>query len=145
MTTMRRSAFVAAATGLLVGGCYTEESLVAKTRNKAIRTRIDEVELGSFRVTLPRDLDSGEMTEIQLRLFGESERYKINEIEAELEARGPQIEDTAIRTLRETPKEDLIDPALNGLRKRLVTAINAELTDAPLRAIGFYEVRFVRH
>lgn len=136
-----------ALTGLLVlcMGCYSADSLIEKTRNKAIRTRIDEVEIGSFRVTLPNDEVSGEMTEIDLRLFAESERYKINEIKSELESKAPQIEDRTLRTLRDLTREELADPDLKGLRKRLLFALNDELTDTPLRAIGFYDVRFTRH
>lgn len=145
MTARRFLAFTATLIGLLTTGCYSSEGLVSKTRNKAIRSRIDEVELGSFRVTLPRDITTGEMTEINLRLFGVSERYKINEIQADLEARGPKIEDTAIRTLRMTQREDLVDPDLKKLRTRLLAAMNEELNGAPLRSIGFYEVRFIRH
>lgn len=145
MEARRILAFTAALIGLLTTGCYSSEGLITKTRNKAIRTRIDEVELGEFRVTLPRDVTTGEMTEMTLRLFGESERYKINEIEDDLKARGPKIEDTAIRTLRETNREDLIDPDLKKLRTRLLAAMNEELNGAPLKSIGFYEIRFIRH
>lgn len=145
MAIQRRLTSATVLAAIALTGCYNSEQLIAKTRNRAIRTRIDEVELGAFRVTLPRDDASGEMTEITVRLFGESERYKINEIEADLANRGPQIEDSAIRTLRETPREDLAEPDLRKLRSRLLAAINEELTEAPLRAIGFYEVRFTRH
>lgn len=142
--TIQHAAALAAAC-LLLGGCYNAERLVERVRDNAIRTRMDEVELGSFRVTLPRHERTGEMTEIDIRVFGRSQRYKINEIEADLKANGPQIEDRTLRTLRETSRRDLAEPELISLRKRILDAMNAELTDAPLESVGFYDVRFIRH
>ncbi|MEO0531468.1 MAG: flagellar basal body-associated FliL family protein [Planctomycetota bacterium] len=147
VTSRRRFALksAAAVACLFVGGCYNAERLVERVRDDAIRTRMEEVALGSFRVTLPRHDNTGEMTEIDIRIFGRSQRYKINEIESDLEAKGPQIEDRTLRTLRETSHEELAEPELTTLRKRLLAAMNEELTDAPLDSIGFYDVRFMRH
>ncbi|TWT96707.1 hypothetical protein Pla108_24810 [Botrimarina colliarenosi] len=126
-------------------GCYSDESLLKRIRNHAIRTRVDEVELGQFRVTLPRNDRTGEMTEIDIRIFGESFRYRVNEIEEELEAKAPLIEDLAMRTLRETTRQELAEPDLESLRGRLLNSMNQLLTDAPLASVGFYDVRFIRH
>lgn len=134
-----------AALGLACAGCYNGEKLVEKIRHRALRTRIDEVPLGSFRVTRPRDERTGEMTEVHLELFGESQRYKINEIEDELELKAAIIEDYTIRTLREASQDELTEPNLDQLRTRLLTMLNEQIEGSPLVSIGFREIRFIRH
>ena len=126
-------------------GCFNSEKLVTRVRNNAIRTRIDEVKLGQYRVTLPRNPLTGEMAEVDIRVYGETLRYKINEIEDELKSRAPEIEDHTLRVLRETTREELADPELTELRSRLLSSMNEVLTGAPLKSVGFHEVRFLRH
>ncbi len=148
MPAPRQSVVVAlliASFSLGVGGCYDSEALVERVRNKALRTRLDEVELGSFRVTLPRDTNSGEMTEIDIHLFAESQRYKINEIQDEIQAKQALVQDEALRTLRDATRKELIDPQLRGLRERLLESINVLIEGEPLVSIGISDVRFIRH
>jgi phage-related protein len=140
-----RATLAVAALGAASLGCVDGDKLVARVRNNAIRTRIDEVELGSYKVTLPRNFPTGEMTEVEVRLYGETLRYKINEIEDELKQKAPVFEDHTLKVLRETTRQELADPDLTRLRARLLESMNATLTGAPLTALGFYEVRFLRH
>ena len=134
-----------ASLGLGCLGCYNGEKLVQKVRHRALRTRIDEVSLGAYQVTRPRDERTGEMTEIHLELYGESQRYKINEIEDELELKAAIIEDNTIRTLREASHSELTEPNLDRLRERLLTMLNEQIEGSPLVSIGFREIRFIRH
>ena len=130
---------------LLVVGCYSGDELVERVRNKAIRTRLEEIELGQFRVTLPRNEQTGEMIEVDIRVFGQSQRYKLNEIEDQLEVARPILEDRLLTALRGFSRRDLAEPDLNTLRAELLTVSNELLEDEPLEAIGFYDVRFIRH
>jgi len=140
-----RFAIVALALGASSVGCFNTEKLVARVRNNAIRTRIDEVKLGQYRVTLPRNPLTGEMSEVDVRVYGETLRYKINEIEDELKSKAPEIEDYTLKVLRETTREELADPELTALRSRLLASMNEVLHGAPLKSVGFLEVRFLRH
>jgi flagellar basal body-associated protein FliL len=148
MTPLRASyriAIVALVVSASSVGCYNSEKLVARVRNHAIRSRVDEVKLGQYRVTLPRNPLTGEMSEVDVRVYGETLRYKINELEDELKSRAPEIEDHTLKVLRETTREELADPELTDLRTRLLASMNEVLTGEPLKSIGFYEVRFLRH
>ncbi|MEN0109840.1 MAG: flagellar basal body-associated FliL family protein [Planctomycetota bacterium] len=148
-TTQRPAAATLAAFSLALApsmvGCYDGDGLVEKVRNRAIRTRLEEIAIGDFRVTLPRDPTTGDMTEVELRVFGESQRYKLNEIEAALADKAPVIEDHVVRSLREAEHDELVEPNLTRLRQRLTTTVNELLEDDPLVTVGFYDIRFVRH
>lgn len=128
-----------------VAGCYDGERLIEQVRAQAVRTRLEEAAIGEFNVTLPRDDVAGETTEVRLRVFAESERFKIEDILREVEAKRALIEDQAIRTLREASRDELAEPGLDSLRERLLMVLNSVLTDSPLESVGFYEVRFLRH
>lgn len=126
-------------------GCYDADGLVEQARAQAVRNRLEEAPIGEFNVTLPRDDQIGETTEMRLRVFGESERFKIEDIVAEVDAKRAMIEDQTLRTLREASRHELAEPDLESIRERLLTVFNGVLSDSPLESVGFYEVRFLRH
>ncbi|TWT46550.1 flagellar basal body-associated FliL family protein [Botrimarina hoheduenensis] len=126
-------------------GCYNGEKLVEQVRKRAIRTRMDEVSLGSFRVTLPPSAETGDMTELDLEVYGEALRYRTSKLKRELKEKSFLIGDRTLRTLRQIQPEDLLDPDLAEIRQRLLEAINGVLDDQSIEAIGFNEVRLMRH
>lgn len=136
---------IATLTATLSTGCYTHNSLIERVRSRAIRLRIEEVEIGEFRVTLPRNDRTSELTEVDLRIFGLSPRYKINEIERELEEREYAIRDNTLKVLRNLTHDDLVDPDLDTIRDQLLVLYNQLLDEEPLEGLGFYNVRFTRH
>lgn len=129
---------------IATAGCYSGERLIEQVRMRSIRTRLDEVEIGSFRVTLPPD-STGDLSEIDVRVFGEAARYRISELEKELAEKRPLLGDLATRMLREVDQQELIDPDLTSLRERLLATVNSVLDGEPIHAVGFYDVSFTRH
>lgn len=125
-------------------GCYSGERLIEQVRSRSTRTRLDEVKLGAFRVTLPPD-PTGDLSEIDLTVYGEAPRYRIREIERELETKMPLLGDLATRSLRDVEHSELTDPNLTKLRERLLTTVNSVLEGDPITSVGFHEVRFIRH
>lgn len=126
-------------------GCYDGEALVEDVRRKAIRTRLIEVDLGTFRVTMPRDKRTSVMTEVDLHLYGEAPRYLVSDLEKELEEKQYLVHDRAIMTLRELDPRELVDPDLIALRTRLLEAMNDVLTSTKISSVGFYNMRLIRH
>lgn len=126
-------------------GCYSGEKLVEQVRKRAIRTRMDELPLGNFRVTLPTPIDGADMTEIDMRVYGEAPRYRIGKLEDELATKSHLLGDRATRILRQIELGELIDPNLESLRERMLQAVNEVLEGEPIEAIGFHEVRIIRH
>ncbi|MEO1497444.1 MAG: hypothetical protein AAFV43_09870 [Planctomycetota bacterium] len=126
------------------GGCYSGEQLIEQARNRAIRTRLDEVKLGTFRVTLPPE-DGGDMSEIDITVYGEAARYRVADLEEELAEKAPLLGDLTTRALRDVAHNELTDPNLKKLRQRLLSTVNGVLEGEPIKSIGFHEVRFMRH
>jgi hypothetical protein len=125
------------------GGCYDSKSLVDQVRNQAIRTRLEEVSLGQFRTTLPRFAVNDAPMEVVVDLFGTAVRHKIPEIEKLLAANEYRFRQAVLVAIRETTAEEIADPDLKTLRKRLFEVVNSELPDTPVEAVGFREIRFI--
>jgi hypothetical protein len=142
------SGFVAAmalgAASLLLGGCYNGDALVARVRSHAISNRIEEIPLGSYRVTLPRDNRTAQTPVVEVQLFGETARRDRAKVERLLKQRAFLVNDRAMTTLRLATREELYEPSLEKLRKRLLKAVNDSLEGAPLTAVGISDFKLIQ-
>ena len=122
-------------------GCYDPGALINEVRSAALRSRLVEVDLGSFRTTMPHPRNTSETTELQLHIFGTVPRYRVPDIEKQLQADGFRLRHETIAAVRQASREELAEPSLNQLRSRIEKVVNHILDDAPVKTIGFYDVR----
>ena len=146
--TVRRKFFL----GLLLGasmvissGCYNGEELVERIRSKAIRTRLEEIDLGQYRITLPRDSKSNEMIEVRIHMFAHAARHRLSSLERELKEKDFLIQDNMLTTFRAFKNEDLEDPELTYLRKTVLETVNSTLHEPLLSSLGMYDFQISRH
>jgi hypothetical protein len=132
------SVFVGA---VLLTGCYDGEALVERARSVALNTRLAEVDLGTYRTTLPRDTQTGLFTELDVHVFGMVPRYRVPEIEKQLSTEQFRLRHETLATLRRSSREDLADPNLSQMRNRIEQVVNGILEHSPVTTIGFYSFR----
>lgn len=140
----RRSCCVWAAVLLavaLAGGCYDGDALIQEVRSAALRTRLVEIDLGTYSTTMPRDRNESEAAQIKLHIFGTVPRYRIPEIEKQLRRDGYRLRHETLAAVRRSTAEELAEPNLTAIRTRLEEVFNHQLADAPVKSIGFYEVK----
>jgi len=128
---------------LATAGCYDGDKLVEQVRDTAIRTRLEEVEVGAFRTTLPRDTLELTRLEVDIELFGTAVRYKIPDIEEKLEFNAHRLRQSMLVALRETTADETYDPDLVSLRGRLLIVVNEYLDETPFQSLGIRHVRFI--
>ncbi|MGI9455701.1 MAG: hypothetical protein ACR2NU_04020 [Aeoliella sp.] len=128
---------------LALPGCYDGEQLIEEVRDQAIRSRLEEIDLGYFRTTLPRDSSSSSRIEVELELFGTAVRYKIPEIESAIEDASHRLRQAILVAIRQTTTQEMDDPSLTQLRARLLQVANTELAEAPVEELGIRKVRFI--
>jgi hypothetical protein len=121
-------------------GCYDGEVLVTQARSAALNTRLAEINLGSFHTSLPRDPKSGLITEVGLHIFGNVPHYQVTAIDRQMTVEEYHLRHEIIAAIRATSNEELADPSLKSLRARIEHIVNGILDEAPVEAIGFYEV-----
>jgi hypothetical protein len=123
----------------LTQGCYDGEVLIKQARSKAVTTRLAEVDLGSFHTTMPRDPNSVSLTELKLHIFGTVPRYRVPEVRQQLKRESYRLRHETLAAVRQATPQELAEPSLARLRKRIESVVNGIIAEAPVKAIGFYE------
>lgn len=124
-------------------GCYDPHALIDQVRADASRNRLHEVDLGTYRTTMPRDPATHTFTEMELRIFGTVPQYRVAAIEEQLKTEGYRLRHETLSAIRQTTREELAEPDLAKLRNRLTQVTNNVLTEAPVKSIGFEHIRIV--
>jgi hypothetical protein len=126
---------------LVCGGCYDGKMIIDRVRSAALRNRLEEVDLGTFRTTMPRDPATNAFAEIEIHVFGTAPRYQVRSIERQLDDDGYRLRHDTLLAVRNTTLEELAEPDLAKLRERIEQVVNNVLDDAPVKSIGFYDLR----
>lgn len=126
---------------VLAGGCYDGTKLVEQVRSAALRTRLAEVDLGTYRTTMPHDPAENSLAELELHLFGTVPRYRVPMIEEQLKTEDYRMRHKMLATLRQATPQELSDPNFTQLRARIEKLVNEILQDAPVKTVGFYDVK----
>ncbi len=121
-------------------GCYRGEALVNEARSRATKTRLAEVDFGTFQTTLPRDAHAHTLTELKLHVFGTVPRYRVAEIKKQLKYEEYRLRAETLGAVRHATREELSEPSLAQLRKRIEKVLNEILAEKPVKSVGFYEV-----
>jgi hypothetical protein len=125
----------------LLAGCYDSGALINEARSAAQRTRLAEVDLGTYRTTMPKDAASGSLTELEVHLFGTVPRYRVSTIEQQLQSEDFRLRHEMLAAVRQSTAGELAEPNLTQLRARIEKVVNEILKDSPVEMVGFYDVR----
>ena len=116
--------------------------MIEARRKVAVLARLEEIDLGKFRLTLSRPVQSEEMAEIQFHAFGQVANRDLDEVSDALETYGPELRHRLLLAARELSLEDLEDARLDLLRTHIATVINETLPGEPLQSVGFYQFSY---
>jgi len=142
-----RGCFAATGTAIVLAavlvcpGCYDGKALIERVRSAALRNRLEEVDLGTYRTTMPRDPATNAFAEIEIHVFGTAPRYRVQSIEKQLEGDEYRLRHETLMAVRNATLQQLAEPDLTKLRDRIAQVVNNILDDSPIKSIGFYDVR----
>jgi hypothetical protein len=144
----RRSALMiamlgCALNGVALTGCYDAKALVEARRAVAVRARLEEVDLGEFRITLPGPYTERKRAEIHFRAFGQVANRDLKLVQETLEKNGPDLQNRLLTVVRQMKMQEIQEPSLATLRHRIASAINDNLPGDPVQSVGFYGFGFV--
>ncbi len=134
---------VVSCVALAMPGCYNSDQMIERARNSELATRLEEVDLGTYRVTLPLDETTGARTELVLRLVGTARRYRIGDIEQRIESQRFLLRQRTITAARQTAPEELADPQMTALRERLFAVTNEVLAEHSIDALAIAELLII--
>ncbi len=119
-------------------GCIDSDVMIESRRVIAVRTRLKEVDLGKFRVTLPHAVELTDSAELHFHVFGQVTNRDLNNVEEALKKKGPEIRHRMLIVARLMTIEDLEDPKLTSLRGSIAKVVNESLEGEPVQSVGFY-------
>lgn len=125
-----------------LAGCFDAEAMLDSRRKVAILARLEEVDLGKYRLTLPSSPQSTEMAEIQFHAFGQVANRDLDEVTEALEVHGPELRHRLLLAARQLDLQDIENPKLELLRSEIATVINETLAGEPLQSVGFYRFSY---
>jgi len=133
---------VVIAAQLLLVGCFDAASLIEQRRAITIQNRLEEVDLGEFRVSLPQPPETVEAAEIYFHVFGQVANRDIDRVQESLEKQGPELRHRLLLAVRQLDVQDIRDPPLTALRNQIASMVNESLSDKPVQSVGFYKFRY---
>jgi hypothetical protein len=135
----RRATALALLGGLsLLAGCFDSDAMIASRQNLVQLSRLEEVDLGAFLVTLPYRPSSTSSIVVDFHAFGRVTHSNYKKVSKVIQQRGPELRHRMLIAVRELELQELQEPALDTLRTNLELVVNETLADHPMQAIGFY-------
>ncbi len=123
-------------------GCVDAEALIQSRQKMAILARLEEIDLGEFRVTLPKPAEGADIAELCFHAFGLVANSDLEQVQEALDNQGVQFRHELLLAVRQLDVSDLEDPQLEALRSHIEDVMNAALPGEPLQSVGFYSFAY---
>ena len=134
---MRRRILLLSLSTIGLCGCYDGQAMIERITQRVSDDHREEIDLGSYQVTLPRLSDDAVATTVRLELVATSHRQLADKFKRQLEDVRPHLRHATILTLRACRREELLEPDLAMLHERIETTTEKFLTAAPIDSIDF--------
>lgn len=144
----KRMALVAAALAacaLAACGCVDGAALAQAQQEEVDVFRMDEIEIGTFRITLPRAEGSRRGGVVEFKAFGQVPARERKEVAKALALNAPELRYRIVLAVRALSHAELEEPNLRTLRASLAKLANAALENKVIRNVGFYQFSFAAH
>jgi hypothetical protein len=119
-------------------GCYDGGALVEARRQETNLVRLDEIDMGGFRITLPHVPGEPGGGVVDFHVFGQVARRDRDKVSKALRQNAPELRYRILLLVRALSREELDDPKLTVLRGRIKDVANAALDKKVVKNIGFY-------
>jgi len=125
-------------------GCYDAEQLFKDRQEATNVLRLEEVDLGAFRVSLPHVLGSAFDSVVDFHVFGNVSRRDRAAVAQALETRAPELRSRMLLSIRGMSDMDFEDPKLAKLREAIASVVNDALEKQLVKKVGFYHFELRR-
>jgi hypothetical protein len=120
-----------------LGGCYDGQAMVERISQRVSDDHREEVDVGSYQVTLPRLSDDPVATTVRLDVVATVHRKHADQFKRQLEDVRSHLRHATIITLRACRREELLEPDLATLHERIESTTEKYLTETPIDSIDF--------
>lgn len=127
---------------LPLAGCYDTAALLKARQDSRDLLQMDEVDLGSYRITLPHTLGEATDNLIDFHVFGQVTRGDRQAIDDALQMRGAELRAKMLVEVRSMDPRTFEEAKLATLRKAIAAVINDTLGRRVVKQVGFYRFSF---
>ena len=136
-------AIALSAGALCISGCYRSAALIEARRVAAIQEKLEEVDLGVYRVTLPPAGGSSTHGVVEFHAFGQVTNQERARVEESLEERDAEFRHHMLLAVRGLTLEEIREPSLDVLRSAVQAVVNRPWDEPLVKNVGFYKFNFM--
>jgi hypothetical protein len=123
-------------------GCYDDEALEKAHHDETGLVRLDEIDMGEYRVSLPYAPGDPRAGVVEFHVFGRVTRRDRDKVVSLLKLNEPELRRSVLMLVRGMSQDDLGEPRLDAFRTGVAKAANAALTEHAdeklIKNVGFY-------
>ena len=126
-----------------LGGCLDAESMIA-SREKAVQlARMEEVDLGSFHVSLPNLPNKSASALVQFHAFGQVPNSETKAVTASVEEHSSELRHRMLLAVRELNLDELEEASLDTLRQNIEQVVKETIPGDAIQSVGFYRFSLI--
>ncbi|HMO86916.1 MAG TPA: hypothetical protein PKC18_18570 [Lacipirellulaceae bacterium] len=123
-------------------GCYDGSALLQARRTETQGAQLEEIDLGQYRISLPRAPSDIGASIVEFHIFGQTSRRDRDKVTKFAAANAPELRRRILLLVRGLSPDELDDPKLLVLRQGILTAVNEALDVKSVKRVGFYHYSF---
>jgi hypothetical protein len=142
LSAVRRGLAIVLLAAATLPGCYDGGAILEAHKEETNLVRLDEIDIGEFRITLPQSPGRPSGGVIEFHVFGQVERRDRDQVASALQFNSAEIRYRVLLLTRGLTEEQLDEPKLSTLRKEIAKIANTSLESKMVRNVGFYRFAF---
>ena len=123
-------------------GCYDAAVLMKARQESHNLVQLDEVDLGTYRITLPHTLGESIDCVVDFHVFGEVMKGDRAALDAVLQMRVAELRSSMLVAIRAMDDRTFEEPKLTSLRKSIADVVNGVVGRRAVKSVGFYRFSF---
>lgn len=125
-----------------LGGCYDTAILVKARQESRELIQTEEVDLGTYRITLPHKLGVSTDNIVDFHVFGQVTRGDRQAIDDALRMRGAELRSKMLVEVRAMSPPMFEEAKLTALRNAIAEVVNTAIGRRVVKHVGFYRFSF---
>ncbi len=126
-------------------GCFDGGSLLQAHEEETNLVRLDEIDIGEFRITLPHAPGAAGGGVVEFHAFGQVALRDRDKVASILQQNSAEMRYRVLLLVRALTRDQLDEPKLQSLRKQITQVANASFDEKMVKNVGFYKFAFEAH
>ncbi len=141
-TTVATARLLGLASLAALAGCYDAVAMKEERHDDATLTKLAEVDLGTYHITLPLATGDTGGGVVDFHAFGRVSRRDRAAVAKAVEERRAELRSHMLLAIRGVTSEELEEPELTALRAEIARVINRALDKDRVKNVGFFTFSF---